>query len=304
MSKNELDSALQNDASDESPQHPDLFAPQFVNIKNFAIRYAKKSKGNAPTLVLLNGFPQSIRLWERFWLPLSANFDLLALDIPGFGLSKTEESVMSPRQLSEILIHVFDHFDVEKAHLVGPDVGVPIAIATAISNGNRLRSINIFDGPGSYPPKMSPILNMVIKSRLVRWMANGLNKKPVMKTNFRTAVSDGYHQYKPNGRAIEEYYQITHDNQSHRSAISYFASYQQDLPWIDQHLSKIEVPALITWGKLDPFVYVDNATYLSKRIPNNRLVVFDQASHFSSEDAGNDHLENLTEWCLGGYLKC
>ncbi|MEM7541575.1 MAG: alpha/beta hydrolase, partial [Pseudomonadota bacterium] len=129
---------------------------------------------------------------------------------------------------------------------------------------------------------------------------HGINRKPVMKTNFQTAISDGYHQYRPTKRAISEYYQITHDRQSHRCAMAFFGSYGDDLPWIHDRLSEIEIPTLITWGKLDPFVSVSNAEYLSTRIPLNKLVIFDSASHFSSEDAGDDYLNTLVDWCSSG----
>ncbi|MBU2708171.1 alpha/beta hydrolase, partial [Zooshikella marina] len=61
------------------------------------------------------------------------------------------------------------------------------------------------------------------------------------------------------------------------------------------------IPTLITWGKLDPFVFVSNAEYLSKQIPSNKLIIFENASHFSSEDAGEEYLDALTTWCLHEY---
>ena len=302
MTSSILEKALAEYASNQPEPNVDLFIPQFVRIGRFNIRYVRQKKGSAPTLVLLNGLPQSIRMWESSWDKLSRNFDLLAFDIPGFGLTKAEESDMSPRQLSQVIIQVLDHFDIPKAHLVGPDVGAPITLATAIEFPERLESINIFDGPGSYPPKLSPILMAVIKYGFVRWIAKGFNKKSVMKTNFITAVKDGYHRYRPTQRAIKEYYEITHDEQAHRSSIAFFGSYPKDLSWIGQRLQEIQVPALITWGKLDPFVFVSNAEYLAEQIPGSKLVVFEQASHFSSEDAGDEYLDVLKGWGLGGYL--
>lgn len=296
-----LSNALANYASQRPESSEDLFRPNYVRVGKFDIRYLRQEKAGAPTLVLLNGLPQSIRMWEHAWDELSRHFDLLAFDIPGFGLSKAQESDMSPRKLSHVIIQVLDHFEIDKAHLIGPDVGAPITLATAIEYADRLESINIFDGPGTYPPELSPILNAVIKSRLVRWLAKGLNKKAVMKTNFLTAVKEGYHQYRPGKRAVEEYYQITHDDQSHRSAIAFFGTYVEELPWIQEHLKEIHTPTLITWGKLDPFVKVSNTDQLSRLIPSNKVVVFDNASHFSSEDAGEDYLKAITNWCQGEY---
>ena len=296
MSQSLLNKALNQYSSSQPELTQDIFAPQYVKVGKFDIRYIRKEKPNAPTLVLLNGLPQSIRMWESAYEALSDKFDLIAFDIPGFGLSKADELDMSPRNLSKVIIQVMDHFNVNKAHLVGPDVGVPITLSAVIDHPERFESLNIFDGPGTYPPKLSPILMAVIKFKFVRWLAKGLNKKPVMKTNFLTAVNEGYHHYQPSKRAIQEYYDITHNEQNHKCSISFFGTYSKELPWIEQNLPKLKVPTLITWGKLDPFVLVENADILSQLIPNNKLVIFENASHFSSEDAGQEYVDTLTNW--------
>ncbi|REL37346.1 alpha/beta fold hydrolase [Thalassotalea euphylliae] len=298
-----LNTAIANFSSTASTSTTakDMFTPSYAMIGKHKVRYAQSIKANAPNLVLLNGFPQSIRMWESAWSELAKHFNLLAFDIPGFGLSSADKTDMSPRALSAKIIEVFDYFNIDKAHLVGPDVGVPITLATAIDYPERLVSINIFDGPGSNPPAMSPILKAVINYRLVRWLAAGLNKKAIMKTNFNAAVKDGYHHYQPNERAIKEYYEITHNEQAHQNSIAFFGSYQRDLPWIEENLTKIQTPTLITWGKHDPFVLASNAEYLSSQLPNNKVKIFENASHFSAEDAGDEYVELIKDWCLGEH---
>lgn len=291
-----LNKALTQFASDKPEILEDIFAPQFIKVGKFDIRYVRRAKPLAPTLILLNGLPQSIRMWESNIDAFSDKFDVLAFDIPGFGLSPAQEADMSPSQLSEVIIQVMDHFDIKQAHLVGPDVGVPITLTAVINHPNRFLSLNIFDGPGSFPPKLSPILMAVIKSRFVRWLAKGINKKSVMKTNFLTAVNEGYHHYKPTKRAVKEYYDIAFNVQAHKCAISFFGTYEKELPWIEQRLKEIKVPTLITWGKQDPFVLVDNAEVLAQQIPNSKKVIFDNASHFSSEDAGQAYVDLLIDW--------
>ncbi|WP_263081206.1 alpha/beta hydrolase [Endozoicomonas sp. Mp262] len=299
MTRSLLNKALSRFASEQPEPAVDPFAPQFVKVGKFNIRFLRSERPNAPALLLLNGLPQSIRMWESSFEDFSTRFDVLAFDIPGFGLSQAEEADMSASQLSEVIIQTMDHFNIKQAHLVGPDVGVPITLTAVINHPERFLSLNIFDGPGNFPPRLSPILTAVIKSRFVRWLAQGLNKKPVMKTNFLTAVSEGYHHYKPSRRAIKEYYDICYNEQGHQCAISFFGTYSKELPWIEQHLKGIQVPTLITWGRLDPFVLVDNGEFLAKHIPNNKLVIFDNASHFSSEDAGQDYVNLLIDWIEG-----
>lgn len=301
MTQSLLNKALSEYSSNKQEDGKDPLAPKFIRVGKFEIRYVRKERPNSATLILLNGLPQSIRMWESSIESLSSRFDVLAFDVPGFGLSMAEESEMSPSNLSEVIIQVMDHFNIKQAHLVGPDVGVPISLTAVINHPKRFLSLNIFDGPGSYPPKLSPILMAVIKSSFVRWLAKGLNKKPVMKTNFLTAVKEGYHHYKPSKRAVKEYYDIAYNEQSHRCAISFFATYSKELPWIEKRLKEISVPTLITWGKQDPFVLVENADFLATKIPNSRLVVFENASHFSSEDAGEKYVELLSDWVESSY---
>ncbi|MBO9488825.1 alpha/beta hydrolase [Endozoicomonas sp. G2_1] len=298
MTEQLLSNALTRYTSNDIDASDQLFEPQFADIKGFKVRYVFSEKKSAPNLVLLNGFPQSIRMWQSAWPALTEHFNLLAFDIPGFGLSSASPSDMSPSKLSAIVIDVLDHFGFDKAHLVGPDVGVPITLATAINHPERLHSINIFDGPGHFPPAMSPILKAVINFRLVRWLAAGINKKAIMKTNFMAAIRDGYHHYRPTKTATKEYYQITHDQQAHQNSIAFFGSYQQELRWIGNHLSNLKVPALVTWGQHDPFVYASNADYLAEHIPHSKKKIFDNASHFSAEDAGDDYTKALIQWCL------
>ena len=291
-----LKKALTQYASNQAEPADDLFAPQYVKVGKYNIRYLRSEKPNAPTLLLLNGLPQSIRMWESSFEAFADQFDVLAFDIPGFGLSAAEPADMSPSNLSGVIIEVMNHFNIKQAHLVGPDVGVPITLTAVITHPERFLSLNIFDGPGTFPPKLSPILMAVIKSKFVRWLATGLNKKPVMKTNFLTAVKEGYHHYKPSKRAVQEYYDITFNEKAHNNAITFFGTYEKELPWIEQRLQDIKIPTLITWGRKDPFVLVDNAEYLAKKIPNNKLKIFENASHFSSEDAGQEYIDVLTEW--------
>ncbi|AWF80947.1 alpha/beta hydrolase [Microbulbifer sp. A4B17] len=298
-----LNKALTQYVTDNPTTTEDPFSPQFVSVGKYSVRFLRKEKPQVPTLLLLNGLPQSIRMWESSIEAFSEKFDVLAIDIPGFGLSKAEEGDMAPGNLSEALVQILNYFSIEQAHLVGPDVGVPIALTAVINHPQRFLSLNIFDGPGTYPPKLSPILMTVIKSPFIRWLAKGLNRKPVMKTNFLTAIKDGYHTYKPSKRAIQEYYDICFNSHNHKCAISFFGTYSKELPWIEKRLKDIKVPTLITWGKQDPFVLVDNAKLISKHIPNSKLVIFDNASHFSSEDAGQDYIDLIVNWVESGHLK-
>lgn len=274
----------------------DPFAPAFKQVKGYKIRYARGPVRPGPNLVLLNGMPQSIRCWESSWSALTADFNVLTFDMPGFGLSPNTPDNMSVRKLAALVPAVMDAFDMKTAFLAGPDVGAPVALAAALQSPDRLQGINIFDGPGFYPPAMDKTLLASINYPLLRWLLGGPMKKHLAKLNFQAATDTGYQTFKPNQRAIREYFDITHDIAQTRNALAFLGSYKRDLSWIGSQLTNIDLPVLITWGGKDQFVLPQNAHDLHARIPDSQLHIFDNAGHYSHEDAGKDYTDALSQW--------
>ena len=267
---------------------------QKQTISGFELRTAATRAGR-PTLVLTNAFPQSIRCWESLWGRLADRFDLLAVDLPGFGMSGGSGSVMRPSAQAEVLLELMDANGIDRAFVVGPDVGAPIALWLASTHPDRLHGINVFDGPGFWPPDFDPALRAATRSRLVRWLGTRPPmQRRLMAQNFNVAVAGGYDHFSPSEAAAEEYRAICFDPAKHRNAFDYLGSYGEDLPRLQERLSSVTVPVLITWGAQDPFVLPSNAKRLHALLPNSELTIFDDAGHFSHEDADESWLARIT----------
>jgi pimeloyl-ACP methyl ester carboxylesterase len=263
-------------------------------IGGFDLRLARVNRGSRPTVVLTNALPQSIRCWESVWDRLAEHVDLVAVDLAGFGQSSGTGTIMRPSAQAQLLVHVLDHFEIERAFVVGPDIGVPVALWLASEHPDRVLGVNVFDGPGTWPTDFDPALRAATRSGLVRWLATRPPaKRRLMKQNFAVATSEGYHHFTPSDEAIEEYRSICFDDQKHRNAFDYLGSYREELPRLEERLRSIAAPVLITWGAQDPFVRPSNATRLHGLLPNSELTVFDNAGHFSHEDADDRWIERL-----------
>ena len=83
--------------------------------------------------------------------------------------------------------------------------------------------------------------------------------------------------------------------------MAYLASYEQELTALGDLLPQTSRPVLITWGRDDAFVLLENGERLNELLPSSELVVFDEAGHYSHEDAGDRYVEVLTAWIDGGY---
>src|SRR5580698_7123154 len=58
-----------------------------VNIQCLEIFYREAGPADAPTVLLLHGFPSSSRMWEPLLPVLADKYHLIAPDYPGFGHS-------------------------------------------------------------------------------------------------------------------------------------------------------------------------------------------------------------------------
>ena len=266
---------------------------QNQTVAGFDLRTAASRSGR-PTLLLTNAFPQSIRCWESLWDRLAEQFDLLAVDLPGFGLSSGSGSVMRPSRQAEVLVELMDANEIDRAFVVGPDVGTPVALWLASTRPDRLHGTNIFDGPGLWPPDFDPTLRAATRSRFVRWLGTRPPmQRRLMAQNLEVAVSGGYDHFSPSGAAAAEYQKICFDPVKHRNAFDYLGSYSEELPQLQERLSSVEVPVLITWGARDAFVLPSNAERLHALLPNSELTIFDNAGHFSHEEADESWLARI-----------
>ena len=258
------------------------------------LRIARHSTGDRPTVVLTNAFPQSIRCWESLWDRLGEHVDLLAVDLAGFGASTGTDAVMRPSAQADLLVALMDSLGIEQVFLVGPDVGAPVSLWLASSHPQRVLGLNVFDGPGTWPTDFDPALRAATRSRLVRWLGNRAPMRGrLMRQNFAVATEVGYHHFRPSPAAVEEYRTICFDADRHRHALAFLGSYAEELPEIHRRLPTLTTPTLITWGAHDGFVRPSNAERLHTMLPDSDLIIFEDAGHFSHEDADDVWLQRF-----------
>ena len=86
--------------------------------------------GEGQPVVLLHGFPDSGRLWDRQVETLSsAGFRVIVPDLRGYGTSGKPATVEEYSLLfvAGDVLAVLDHLGVERAHVVGHDWGAALA---------------------------------------------------------------------------------------------------------------------------------------------------------------------------------
>jgi pimeloyl-ACP methyl ester carboxylesterase len=92
---------------------------------------AYRRSGTGEPLVLLHGLGSSRRAWDPVWPALTWRFDVIAVDLPGFGESAPLAGEPSPAALAGAVAGLLDELGVTRPHVAGNSLGGWTAVELA-----------------------------------------------------------------------------------------------------------------------------------------------------------------------------
>ena len=101
--------------------------------------------GHGPTLILLHGYAETSRMWKPIIPALAERFTVIAPDLPGIGDSAIPADGLDMKT-SAIRIHALARsLGVEKARVVGHDIGLMVAYAYAAQFAGETEKLVVMD---------------------------------------------------------------------------------------------------------------------------------------------------------------
>ncbi|MGB0848204.1 MAG: alpha/beta fold hydrolase [Thiolinea sp.] len=282
--------AARNAAS--SFETPNISMPTEIRtIAGRKIRLAEGGPADAPLVVLLSPFPESILSFMGSWEALTAKFRVIAIDLPGFGASEGDRHDMSPAAQGAHLAAIFDELDLRDIHLVGPDVGMGAALAYALNHKHRLASMAVGHGPGAPGPfKLAFMINMLAKFGFMRFSSAMLGAGPLIAFSSKL----GAIRHRANATQVDDYKSAY----SGRSAevMHWFKDLRSKATDIADRVNQIDIPTLVFWGELDVMFDPSNAEHLHKALPNSQLQMLPEAGHLAWADQPELFAEMISDW--------
>jgi pimeloyl-ACP methyl ester carboxylesterase len=116
--------------------------------------------GHGPAVILLHGYTQTSRMWRPIIPLLASKFTVIAPDLPGIGDSsipadKDIGMITAARQIHELVRSQ----KIEKARVVGHDIGLMVAYAYAAQFPNETEKLAVMDAFLPGVPGWEPIYN-------------------------------------------------------------------------------------------------------------------------------------------------
>ena len=105
---------------------------------------AFKTQGNGKAIVLLHGFLESMKIWDDMVNELSSDYQVITIDLPGFGMSDSFDSIHTMEFMADIVNRLLDFLGIDKCILVGHSMGGYIALSFAEKFPEKLKGLVIF----------------------------------------------------------------------------------------------------------------------------------------------------------------
>lgn len=242
----------------------------------------KKRSGQGEPLILIHGIGHRLQAWEPVFDRLAERHEVIAIDLPGFGLSPVPDGGM-PRDMAATvaaMAETFREWGLDRPHVAGNSLGGAIGLELAAIGA--VRSATAFSPAGFFTPaerrRALCILNTL--------RANTFAPKSMIRATLRRpslrAASFGALVARPARLDVERAYG---DALALRSGRGFrpVARSARDYAFDGSRLDSA-VPVTVGWGERDRIFGVHQAERVRTALPHARVVTMPDCGHVPMSD--------------------
>src|SRR6516162_5433248 len=149
-----------------APNLPEGFTGTFTSryVDTGDVRLHAVTGGAGPPLLLIHGWPGSWYYWRLVMPALARDFEVIAVDQRGIGLSDKPEDGYDTRSLANDLVGLMDALGHQQFAVVGVDTGMLIGYALAADHPGRIVRLAVGEAP---LPGISPPNPLILPDQVV-----------------------------------------------------------------------------------------------------------------------------------------
>lgn len=299
---NSLSTTLKDAGSVAHARHlPSNFAHMFESryIDAGDVRLHAVIGGKGPPLLLVHGWPQNWYAWRLLMPALAQDFEVIAVDQRGIGLSDKPAGGYDTGTLAGDLAAMMSALGHKRFAVVGHDTGFAISYALAADHPDRVDRAVLLEIPGppmtsASPPVFvpSPVNNKLWHIPFLR--AESLPEQLVKAREgaffgYEFAIQGG----NVSGDAINYYVDLVSEPGALPGSFGFYRALDATLAQNEKRkATKLKMPVLAIGGERSYGVHVGEA--MSQLAENVQSIVVPGAGHWLAEEAPEAVLEALT----------
>jgi 2-hydroxy-6-oxonona-2,4-dienedioate hydrolase len=238
--------------------------------------------GNGEAVVMMHGSGPGASGWSNFHRNVDTLVDegyrVILLDSPGW--NKSDPIVCTSGSRADVnakaLKGLLDALDIPLAHVIGNSMGGVNALSFALNYPKRLGKIVIMGGGGVGPSLFQPMPLEGIK------LLFGVYKAPTME-NLRKMLD--VFVFDPSTITEELISGRFANMMAHRDHLENFVKSLEanptQFPDMSSRLAEIGAPTLVTWGRDDRFVPLDNGLRMIWGLRDAQMHIFNRCGHWA-----------------------
>ncbi|WSQ11313.1 alpha/beta hydrolase [Streptomyces sp. NBC_01231] len=275
----------------------------YATVRGHRVFYREAGAREAPTLVLLHGYPSSSRMFRHLIPALADRFHVIAPDHLGFGNSDVPSVDAFPYtfdSLTDITEALLAQLDVTRYAVYVQDYGAPIGwrlalrtpdVITAVitQNGNAYEDGFVpefwkpvwayCENPG---PQTEPAVRTALSLDAIRWQyLHGVDRPELVDPD--TWAADHHEVSRPGNDLVQ---------------LALFRDYASNPPLYPQvhaYFRERQVPLLAVWGAGDEIFGPDGARAFTRDLPDAEIHLVPGGGHFLLES----HLDTVAGYVRG-----
>ena len=256
---------------------------QYLRMEQGCLHY--HDVGNGPCMLLIHGSGPGVSAWGNFHGNLATfakHFRCIAINLPGYGESDArdgdpvEEAVLACLQLMRAL-------EIDSVHIIGNSLGGIVGSHIAAQYPEKVSSFISIGGIGlnlfsSFPAEGLNLLSKFVETpnreNMTTWLQSMVYDQSLITDNL---IEQRFQ------KACEPKALATSQALYSKNAIANIAQKRTgvDACKTIEHLSAIQAPTLLAWGREDRVSPLDISLIPMRLIPNCELHVFPQCGHWA-----------------------
>jgi len=257
-----------------------------TRIKGVNVHYRQEGQGDP--IVLLHGFMGYLGTFSSIWDTLVKGHELIALDLPGFGLSEKDTNFdYSKANLADVVAAFLEERGIHEAVIIGHSMGGEVGQHLAIRHPSLVKKLVLVDTGGRYKRQQRAFI-VQARGRWVRMILKNLFSTYFIQHLFtRMSV---HSKFNPDQDWVRRSYAV--NRRIPPETLMKFIADNRD-PVSIPDPKKIKSPTLIVWGKEDRLIPVSYARNYQMDIRKSVLVVLPDCGHIPFLENPVEFLEQL-----------
>jgi pimeloyl-ACP methyl ester carboxylesterase len=275
---------------------------QKADIDGFKIFYREAGPKDAPTILLLHGFPTSSHMFRDLIPLLADRFHVVAPDLPGFGQSDMPDHTKfrySFDNIAKVIERFTEIVGLKKFAVYIFDYGAPTGLRLFVSHPERVTAI-ISQNGNAYEEGLSEGWTPIQKY----WKDPSTENRNALRDFLKPETTIWQYTHgapdaslvSPDGYELDNHYLARPGMDEIQ--LDLLGDYKTNValyPTFQKYFREHKPPLLAIWGKNDPFFLPPGAEAFKRDIPD-AVVKFVDTGHFALETHADDIAKAIREF--------